>query len=924
MKNFLDSRYKVNISEVIENNAIVVTYDDDDEEEIPLDEEAMNTFSRKDSFISALSDFLKKTFWKSNELILSFGAPAVNDIAQTLKAYQMRNAKVSHDKLVLHILTDIEKPMTSKNRHSSLISMSKQISKYLREVHYQNGEKLTGFRTKPLLGKPVGKVVAGSLGAFPEFILPTFPCDKTQKGFCSPCFFSKVEMGDASEAEIYRSFEIQTKFIIDNFGEYVIKCQLREDEETKSLWDVTLCFASNGSLFSNCETTRQGRYNAFKMLSDEIEKRKLRSLVYIETCADDYITLTKSDEMDDLLPLFKKLNVVFVCGFESLDDFTRDVLYAKRMTVQEFEKVIDINNKVGLQTGAFLYTGFYAMTQKEIVIDFINSLCYLTKMNAVPVVMVPKLHEFTLPHLLYKYQKYNLLEPYTVMQIAKIAVWITRAIPAPIHKDRWMMSDLLDDIPASSTSVFSNERKIMCDDCVKLIQDVLQDIRSSMNYSLFDEAENIIKNCHRGCYERYLKALDDEDSLISSRPLIDRTTELLEFAHQKSNQYAQSVLYARKLSKAKEPSKSYIRKELLCFGINVDKSTLIYLRALNESFGTNKFVHVAQVRLPDGSYVNAPVLEEYCKLSFYSIKVDNDNVWLYRNEIRLFEIHISPVPEWISKSLSDGTSAAEVLNIHGHNTLSLVRHKPCYFKTINKGCKFCSNDCTSQNSYNIASPKQIAEAVEVALNENNSYSLALSGGSLTVPDRGAIYFSEIAKEVLKHTPNLGISVELAPPETDEYIEILIEAGVKTIIMNLEFNNDAIRKEICPGKYEISQARYFESLKYAVKRLGAGRVSSVLITGIEDVTSTIEGAKKLIDIGVIPTVIPFRPYDNCEMKDYKVSNPDDLVLIENEINQYIDKKGFEYKRPYGCLNCNACIGTALCLSHDGHQHVQRGE
>lgn len=101
---------------------------------------------------------------------------------------------------------------------------------------------------------------------------------------------------------------------------------------------------------------------------------------------------------------------------------------------------------------------------------------------------------------------------------------------------------------------------------------------------------------------------------------------------------------------------------------------------------------------------------------------------------------------------------------------------------------------------------------------------------------------------------------------------------------------------------------------------------MLIAGLESVESTIAGAKLLVDICVIPTIIPLRPYDNCEMCDYPISNPADLITIETEINHYIKTIGLTYKRPHGCLSCNACIGTDLCLLHDdsNNEHVRMEE
>lgn len=844
-----------------------------------------------------------------------FSVPRVGLIKSILDSIPVYSITVQNKRLVLTVYTDMEVYKTesvSQEVKHQLVDASKNISQALRKAHFQTSEKFHGIRKMPLVGHPCEGVIAGSLGAFPEFILPTFPCEKTVQGYCAPCFFSKVSMSDSNRDDIYKSFEVQTKFIIDNFDEQVIKCQLRSDKETKNRWDATLCFASNGSLFSNCETTREGRYKAFKMLYDEISKRKLSSLVYIETCADDYLNFLDSDEAAVLIPLMQRLNVVVLCGFESAQDFTRDVLYTKSLMLSEFESVVMRNRVFGLQTGAFLYAGFHSMTQSEIVIDLTKSLCYLLKLDAVPVIMVPKLHDFTLPDLLFRFGRYNIIDPYTLLNIAEIVAWIADSIPSPLKKDRWLMSDLLDDIPPSSTSIINNDRKTICMSCATEIRDSLQRIRSNMDYSIFSYVEDTIKKCPNGCYEKMLKQLKEEDNIRKEKSLLARTFESTDYASRKKRQYIQSLWDQRT---NKKQLISIIKKELLCYGLNVDKFTLEKLHALNKSFGEAKFVHVAQIRLPDGSYVNAPVLEEYCRLSPYSLLLDEISVTLLKNGIEIYPITISPMPAWIDKKLSDGTPITSIISVHGHNTLALVRHNECYYKKLGRGCRYCSSDEYFNNERScLPSELQIAEAVQLALDNGNNYSLALSGGTIEPPDRGAVFFSNIVKEVLKKSPNVGISVEMAPPESNFHIDMLIDAGVKSLIMNLEFFDENVRHKYCPGKSEISTDRYVEALKYAVSKLGSGRISSVLIAGLEDIESTIAGAKMLISIGVVPTIMPFRPYDNCEMRDHPVSHPSDLSLIEYQLNKYIEEQKVNYKRPYGCLSCNACIGTELCLSY----------
>jgi|GEM_PF-511107 len=844
-----------------------------------------------------------------------FAVPKTQLIRLALELLSVYAIAVQNGNLALDIYTSLEvykADFISDDMKHQLIVQSREISSNLRKAHFQSSNKLHGIRREPLVGHPRSGVVAGSLGAFPEFILPTFPCEKTMQGFCSPCFFSKVHMSDSTRDMIYKSFEIQTRFIVDNFDEQVIKCQLRLDPETKTLWDVTLCFASNGSLFSNLETTPDGRFNSFKMLCDEISRRNLSSLVYIETCADDYVRFLDSDEAKELVPILQKINTVILCGFESAQDFTRDVLYAKALELSDFEEVLLRNRELGLQTGAFLYTGFHSMTQIEIIADLLKSLCYLLVRDVIPVLMIPKLHDFTLPDMLYRYDYYNIIDPYTILTITEITAWMTSVFSVPLKKDRWLMSDLFDDIPPSNTSFFTNGKNILCPSCTTVIRDTLQNIRASMDYDMFAIAKSSVMSCENGCFERYMYQLVHEDAVRKEKSLLERTIINTEYAMKKKKQYINALCDYRANEKAQI---SITRKELLCYGINVDKDTITRLCSLNPSFGTAKFIHNAQVQLPDGSYVNAPIAEEYCKLSEYSLSVNNCGINLLKNGKPLFAVSIPPIPQWTDYRLSDGIKVSDVIGVHGHNTLSLVKYTECYYKKIGRTCTFCGcNENFNGKDSILFSPSYIAEAVKLALSGGQEYSLALSGGMAESSDRGALLFCEIAKAVLAQSPNVGISVEIAPPVSNKYIDMLVDAGIKSIIMNLEIFDDAIRAKYCPGKIEIPSSRYFEALSYAVSKLSSWSVSSVLIAGLENIESTVTGAKKLIDIGVIPTIMPFRPYDNCEMSDHPMTNPEILMEIERELHQYPRKTNLDNcKHAEGCLSCNGCSGVDLGFS-----------
>lgn len=419
--------------------------------------------------------------------------------------------------------------------YDSLVKRTQSINRKLRKALFDNTEKLSDIRRKPFFGQFVNGMATESLGPFPEFILPTHPCIRTLQGYCSPCFFSKVPISDKPQKNIYDSLIIQTQYIIDHFDEIVIGFQSRTDC-LKDKFDITFCYACNGSLFSNAETTRLTRKKSFQILADEIDKRSLRALTYIETCVTDYLNFVSSDEFDVIFPILKRLNAVVCFGFESSNDITRNLIYLKNLALSDFEKAIEINSKLGIPSAAFLYSGFHSMSQNEIVVDVTNSIKYLTSRNVMPIIMFPNLQEYTLPHLLYLTGRYNLIDPRTALRIFESIDVITRSV---IQNDRdyWLMGDLFGGPPTPPTNFFNNENKLSCNHCTETIRNALQRIRQSHDSTYLNICINSILSCEYNCNQKYYDMLKQEDLTYGKRNIIERISENIEFAEKYCDEY---------------------------------------------------------------------------------------------------------------------------------------------------------------------------------------------------------------------------------------------------------------------------------------------------------------------------------------------------------------------------------------------------
>jgi biotin synthase-like enzyme len=182
--------------------------------------------------------------------------------------------------------------------------------------------------------------------------------------------------------------------------------------------------------------------------------------------------------------------------------------------------------------------------------------------------------------------------------------------------------------------------------------------------------------------------------------------------------------------------------------------------------------------------------------------------------------------------------------------------------------------------------------------------LNLSGGTYKNPDFMTDYYIDFVKKIREFS-SCDITIELAPPRELSKLKELHEAGCSAVIMNIEIASPSLRKEICPGKSGISYEHYHKALCYAVKVFGHGMVSSVLIGGIQPEEDIIKECKRLTDEGVFPTIMPFRPFDNCELHGFKSCSPDALIRMSEALGEMLRKNNLSPKKQPGCTECGGC-------------------
>ena len=178
-------------------------------------------------------------------------------------------------------------------------------------------------------------------------------------------------------------------------------------------------------------------------------------------------------------------------------------------------------------------------------------------------------------------------------------------------------------------------------------------------------------------------------------------------------------------------------------------------------------------------------------------------------------------------------------------------------------------------------------------------------------DRGARNLVRCVRAVLAAVPGLPIQVQCEPPAPDlAALAELRDAGAAAIGIHVESLDDEVRRRWMPGKATVPMAEYEAAWDEAVRVFGRNRVSTYLLVGLgEDPDELVAGAAELIDRGVYPFVVPFRPIAGHARRSPTASPRRTAELLADvtarvaEVLRAAGMRGADQEA--GCAACGAC-------------------
>lgn len=268
-------------------------------------------------------------------------------------------------------------------------------------------------------------------------------------------------------------------------------------------------------------------------------------------------------------------------------------------------------------------------------------------------------------------------------------------------------------------------------------------------------------------------------------------------------------------------------------------------------------------------------------------------------------------PRFYDHATADGVPYEKIARLHGRHVLATTVVQTCVRYAENERCRFCTieESLNAGETTHVKRPEQIAEVAAAAVRLDGVRQLVMTTGTSNGRDRGARHLARCVAAVHAVLPDLPIQVQIEPPVDLAWIRRLRAAGTTAIGIHIEALDPRIRRRWTPGKASVPLARYEDAWAEAVRIFGRNRVSTYLLIGLgEDPDELVEGARRLIKMGVYPFVVPYRPLVGALAHDNGVPAPSHEIVadITDRVGRALRNAGMRgADQGAGCAACGAC-------------------
>ena len=398
------------------------------------------------------------------------------------------------------------------------------LTKSLREMYYITGKD----KDQTVPSEPNQLNAKQGLGNFPAFYLEGHHCEKSDCGNCTNCFYSQYYSEEPTPEQI----KAQCDYVLEHFEELVLKEQYginQFPEERKQYPDkkpIFMTFSPTGSFFSDKEFPKDVRLDFLKKLTAKSEELRRDIVLHIEAHAKDVVKQSEYISTSEESEYLRKLHAKCILGFESSDEWSRNVLYNKSLSLEKFEKAVGILKNAGIDVGAFVFSGLITHTDREAKTDMVNSVKYLKNLEFFPVLMFANAQSWTVPDVLIQAGKHKLQEPFTVLDTVYDVMDVLTE-NGKVLPEYYLIPEPVDGPPYPEKNIFFNRDDLQDISNVDgiLSHQILSDFRKDRDIQKFQNSWANFRraNCN---YLKYLQKMQKQEK--SKIPLEERLNDVIE------------------------------------------------------------------------------------------------------------------------------------------------------------------------------------------------------------------------------------------------------------------------------------------------------------------------------------------------------------------------------------------------------------
>ena len=276
------------------------------------------------------------------------------------------------------------------------------------------------------------------------------------------------------------------------------------------------------------------------------------------------------------------------------------------------------------------------------------------------------------------------------------------------------------------------------------------------------------------------------------------------------------------------------------------------------------------------------------------------------------DVEVIDRPRFYDLRTADGVPYEKIARLHGRNVLATTVVQTCIRYEADQRCRFCTieESLRTDSTTAVKRPAELAEVAAAAVRLDGVTQMVMTTGTSAGTDRGATHLARCVRAVTAAVPELPIQVQCEPPADLSVIGDLREAGAAAIGIHVESLDENVRRRWMPGKATVPLEQYRNAWREAVRVFGRNQVSTYLLVGLgEDPDDLVAGAAELIDMGVYPFVVPYRPQAGSLAVEVDHAPAPDAALVEKVSREVATKLAMAgmagADQRAGCAACGAC-------------------